>query len=124
MYLQRRPEPPGITIVVFSAFVGVWVRYRTGPVSGSILEPILERETLCITIWAPKSAYFSTGGGQNGFQTVLRRLGWPSEGGPKMDPKMDREKIGGKSKTGQPTILGGGRQRPREGIKGWVNPFL
>ena len=45
-------------------------------------------------------------------------------GGPKLDPKMDRKKIGRKSKTGQPAILKGGVQRPREGIKGWVNPFL
>ena len=118
MYLQRRPEPPGITIVVFSAFVGGWARYRTETVSGPILDPILE------PIWAPQSAYFFTGAAQDGFQTVLRRLGRPSEGGPKLDPKMDRKKIGRKSKTGQPAILKGGVQRPREGIKGWVNPFL
>ena len=92
MYLQRRPEPPGITIVVFSAFVGVWVRYRTGTVSGPILDPILE------PIWAPKSAYFFTGAAQDGFQTVLRRLGRPSEGGPKLDPKMDRKKSVGSRK--------------------------
>ena len=118
MYLQRRPEPPGITIVVFSAFVGGWARYRTETVSGPILDLILE------PIWAPKSAYFFTGAVQDGFQAVLRRLGRPLEGGPKKGPKMDREKIGRKSKTGQPTILRGGVQRPREGIKGWINPFL
>ena len=118
MYLQRRPEPPGITIVVFLAFVGVWVRYRTGTVSVPILDPILE------SMWAPKSAYFFTGAVQDGFQAVLRRLGRPSEGGPELDPKMEQKKIGRKSKTGQPPILRGGVQRPREGIKGWVNPFL
>ena len=117
-YLQGRPEPPGITIVVFSAFVGGWARYRTETVSGPILDPILE------SIWALKSAYFFTGAVQDGFQAVLRRLGRPLEGGPKKGPKMDREKIGRKSKTGQPTTLRGGVQRPREGIKGWVNPFL
>ena len=116
MYLQRRPEPPGITIVVFSAFVGVWVRYRTGTVSGPILDPILE------PIWAPKSVYFFTGAVQDGFQTVLRRLGRPSVGGPELDPKMDREKIGRKSETGQPPTLSRADPKPWEGIKGWVNP--
>ena len=38
--------------------------------------------------------------------------------------KNGAKKIGRKSKTGQPPILRGGVQRPREGIKGWVNPFL
>ena len=118
MYLQRRPEPPGITIVVFSAFVGGWARYRTETVSGPMLDPILE------TIWASKSAFFFTGAVQDGFQAVLRRLGRPLEGGPKKGPKMDREKIGPMSKTGQPTILSRADPRPWEGIKGWVNPFL
>ena len=73
---------------------------------------------------APKSAYFFTGAVQDRFQSVLRRLGRPSEGGPKLDPKMDRKKIGRKSKTGQPAILHQAGPKPREGIKGWVNPFL
>ena len=70
------------------------------------------------------SLKFLTEAAQNGFQTVLRRPGRPSEGGPELDPKMEQKQIGRKSKTGQPTILRGGVQRPREGIKGWVNPFL
>ena len=67
----------------------------------------------------PNPLIFFTGAVQDGFQAVLRRLGRPLEGGPKKGPKMDREKIGRKSKTGQPPILRGGVQRPREGIKGW-----
>ena len=67
---------------------------------------------------------FLTEAAQNKFQTVLRRPGRPSEEGPELDPKMEQKKIGRKSKTGQPPILRGGVQRPREGIKGWVNPFL
>ena len=90
--------------------------------SGIAREPF--RDPFWTPIWAPKSAYFFTVAAQDGFQTVLRRLGRPSEGGPKLDPKMDRKKIGRESKTGQPAILKGGVQRPREGIKGWVNPFL
>ena len=102
---------------MFSAFVGVWVRYRTGTVSGPILDPILE------PIWASKSVYFFTGAVQDGFQTVLRRLGRPSVGGPELDPKMDREKIGRKSETGQPPTLSRADPKPREGIKGWVKPI-
>ena len=37
---------------------------------------------------------------------------------------MIRSKIDRKRKTGQVPTLGGECQRPREGIKGWVNPFL
>jgi len=40
-----------------------------------------------------------------------------------MDPKINQNNIGRMSKTGQPTTLRGGCQRPREGIKGWVKPI-
>ena len=94
--------------------------------SGIAREPFRNPFSLIfwITFGPPNPLIFVTGAVQDGFQAVLRRLGRPLEGGPKKGPKMDREKIGRKSKTGQPTILRGGVQRPREGIKGWVNPFL
>ena len=94
--------------------------------SGIAREPF--RNPFWTPFWSlfgpPNPIIFVTGAVQDRFQSVLRRLGRPSEGGPKLDPKMDRKKIGRKSKTGQPPILKGGVQRPREGIKGWVNPFV
>ena len=56
---------------------------------------------------------------------VRPQKAWVAIGrGSKIGSKNGSEKIGRKSKTGQPAILRGGCQRPREGIKGWVNPFL
>ena len=121
MFLGRRPERKlcsACSAGLIFAFSGFCDEAHNGTVSEPTLDPILGSS------WGPESAYFGPEAVQDGFQTVLRGFKGTSEGGPKMVPKMDRRKIGRKSKTGQPTTLGGRVQRPRGGIKGGVNPSL